>query len=721
MMRILKFTLITAWFFLMLPSVNAQPVSRATALLRARAFMQGKNRMITQHIFPAQTRSVGDMSHPQYYIFNADANGGFVIVSGDERLPSILGYTQRGCYRDEEMPDNMRSWLKGTAEYIDYIQQHDVSLPQQTLSSLGEPIPPQTKSLWDQTMPYNASLPLVSSYLDEGCTHPNREPARGVTGCAATALAQVMYYWKYPAHTTAEIPGRTDFVWNSIDQKIPDQTYPIWLMFSQKDIPANTPIDWDNMIDCYYKRDANGHILNDEQGSPVLTGSSPQQDAIARLMEICSAAIQTKYGPVYASGSGANDHNVLRGAYRHLGFPNVVLREQDYYGYEQWIHELYEELQNAHAVFFTGNSTSGGHAFVIDGYDTEDLFSVNWGWSGDGNGYYRIFSLQPTDQGTGGAIINDGFRFGQAFLSHFYPNAPALQPQLYAVRMRSEHKKAAMEADGTFPVSLQMSVKNMECVGGFYAELGVAAVDDDGNIIDVTLLEGHHGGMRLMQYNKADTLNKYPIMVQQQPSMPKSYRLCPCFRAEGASKWKLADGAESIKVRVNDDNTEVKLSHTANLSLAFAGAASTNYTVELGQPFYYSVRLKVADGELHDGIVGKLSPPKGSQLPTVKSMERDVYYGTKGTEFDLHFTFPSENLYEGSYTLTLSTHKRDYDANLGVLTVTVPSRVNDVSNGIGGDAMHMDATDAQYDLNGRNAPLNIQGITICHGRKYMNK
>ena len=137
----------------------------------------------------------------------------------------------------------------------------------------------------------------------------------------------------------------------------------------------------------------------DEEGKHVPTGTVEQQAAVARLMQVCSAAIQTKYGPAFVGGSGASDHNVLRGLYNYLGLPNVKLCEQDYYGREQWLRALYDELQHAHAVFFSGISTEGGHAFVIDGYDGEDFFSVNWGWSGKGNGFYRIANLQPRGMG----------------------------------------------------------------------------------------------------------------------------------------------------------------------------------------------------------------------------------------------------------------------------------------------------------------------------------
>lgn len=474
------------------------------------------------------------------------------------------------------------------------------------------------------------------------------------------------------------------------------------------------------MLDDYSQRDATGRIVYDASGQPVAVGSPEQQSAVAQLMKVCSASIQTKYGPEFSSGSGASDHHVLRGLYQYLGFPHVTLREQDYYGYDQWLSLLYDELRKAHAVFFTGMSTNGGHAFVIDGYDTDDLFSVNWGWSGRGNGYYRVSSLQPTDQGTGGAMLNDGFRYGQAFLSHFYPGAPALQPALYGVRMRSAEKKSPVSADGSFALTLSMSVKNLECVGGFEAEVGVAAVDEADQILCVHLFDDHHGGLRMMEYNKADTINKMPITFSPLPSMPSSYRLRPCFRPAGDQEWHLAEGQESILVRVSDDRSEVRLSHVANLSLGFADEAASKYDVEVGQPFEYHVRLKVVDGELHDGLVGKLTPPKKSGLPTVKAVERDVYFATKGTEFDVHFTFPAGSLVEGVYSLTLSTYRRDYDANLGSVTVTASSGIHPVTGDNSPDSAEPFSVPA-YDMNGRPAAKSSEGLIVSKGRKVIRQ
>ena len=207
--RLIVLSVVMAFFVAQSP-LSAQPVDRSYALKRARQFMCEKGRQISEHIHPARARAAGNMAQPAFYVFNADHQQGFFIISGDDRLPIVLGYSEQGSYVDEDMPENMRSWLQAVSDNIDYMQRMDVTRPRRAIENLGEPIESQLTCRWDQLAPYNNDCPIVYIYADSARTIPYEKPtARGVTGCAATALAQVLYQWKYPSKTLMEIPAVT--------------------------------------------------------------------------------------------------------------------------------------------------------------------------------------------------------------------------------------------------------------------------------------------------------------------------------------------------------------------------------------------------------------------------------------------------------------------------------------------------------------------------------
>ena len=378
-------------------------------------------------------QAVNTTGDPYLYTVSNGSNG-YVIVSGDDRAPSVLAYVEKGLYDEGQMPENMRSWLQHYIDEIEYLQKHNLTTPQQTIADLGTPIAKTTTSLWDQLAPYNNECPMISTYNDANCTIERHEVLRGVSGCAATALAQVLYMWRdeyakpevKEGKLSQDIPARTNIVYQSAEKE-GDKKVPVWLKFSDDVIPASTTIDWANLIDVYTERDSIGKIITDEG---AIKGTPEQQAAVAKLIHICGALCDMSYGTVLSGGSGTSAEAGVKGLSKYMNFPNIRFEQQHRYKYQGWIQRLYDELKVAKAVFFCGSSSDTGHAFVIDGYYKEDLFHVNWGWSGLANeaptdgGYYRINSLLPINQGTGGSVVNDGFRLMQSFYTGLYPNAP---------------------------------------------------------------------------------------------------------------------------------------------------------------------------------------------------------------------------------------------------------------------------------------------------------
>jgi hypothetical protein len=308
------------------------------------------------------------------YLFNITNNsGGFVIVSNDDCTASVLGYSDTTTLDPENMPENMRAWLKGYADEIAWAKKHQPAAapsPKLAQSNTKKPIAPLLKTTWSQSSPYNHFCPKYKAEKN------------AATGCMATAMAQCMYLAESrvgstTTYTTNDIPG---YITNTYSLVVPS-------------IPAGSPIDWYRMESSYDTCD---------EGTSV--------DAIARLMQYCGTSIQTDYGP----SSNSNTERVATALRTYFGYKNTVTYvERSLYTYAEWIDILYNELSQGRAICYGGQSTGGGHEFVCDGYQAGDFFHINWGWGGMSDNYFRLSALNPQSQGIGASSSNDGFNFGQ--------------------------------------------------------------------------------------------------------------------------------------------------------------------------------------------------------------------------------------------------------------------------------------------------------------------
>ena len=343
-MRRLIFTLAA---LLAITSASAQQVSHEVALTRALAFLHKTSNMKkgTNHEPKLSTA----IERSELYVFNDEA-GGYVVVSGEERTPSILGFSPDGKVDALNMPCNMRAWLQEYAAQIDYLRTH----PNATVTPKGTPeereiIPPLMDCLFSQGEPYNYQCP-VNPQTGNLC----------VTGCVATAMAQIMYRHKWPLETADVIP---DYSTPSLDIGLPE-------------VPITT-IDWENIINDY------NYYAN---------YTSEQADAIATLMHLCGCSVQMDY----AESSGASSENAANAFYRFFNYDNY-LEHRSWFSDEEWEEMLYGELKEGRPVYYSGHSSEGGHAFVIDGYGYEDLdapyFHINWGWGGQENNYYLMMDV----------------------------------------------------------------------------------------------------------------------------------------------------------------------------------------------------------------------------------------------------------------------------------------------------------------------------------------
>ncbi len=275
-------------------------------------------------------------------------SGGFAIVSADDLVPEILGVSQ-SPYTGEDN-ENFAWWLQAMRQTVQYATSNNIHLAPIAPDPNKYPteVEPMLTTLWDQSTPYNNFCPTYSGNV------------KCLTGCVATALAQVLNYHKIPEHGVGK---------HSINYK--GQTYTADF--------ENTYYDWDNMLDRY--RAGN---YNEEEAA-----------AVATLMFNCGVAADMEYGGPY-EGSGAYSDQAARGLHNYFGLTEATFYDRSYYSDKDWMDIVFTELSENGPLYYGGADMSqGGHAFVLHGYRSDGMVYVNWGWSGDDDGYYDISILNP--------------------------------------------------------------------------------------------------------------------------------------------------------------------------------------------------------------------------------------------------------------------------------------------------------------------------------------
>ena len=375
----------------------AAPISLKQAQQRAYAFAREKGHIITtpqpHRALRRAKAQTAEVANP-YYIFDMDDQNGFVIISGDDRTPEVLGYTEEGEFNEQEMPDALRYWLDFYADEIEHLDDRKVTAPQQEepkrayLADYSDNRPvvkPLLKTTWNQGTPYNNQCPLV-----DGQTVP--------CGCIATAMAQVMFYHKWPARTT-KIPGYT---WRYNDE-----------IYALPELPE-LDIEWNKMRNSY-------------------SGSETTETAMSTFMFYVAQAVKMGFTP---SGSGSNG-GAAKDALRKYFDYEVYYYERNRFTIEEWENMVVSELAIGNPVFYGGSTTSGGHAFVCDGINADGLFHINWGWGGGSNGYFRLSILNPGDNtGYGAAATKDGYSMGQDIIIGWHHASEMENPNQDPIMMK---------------------------------------------------------------------------------------------------------------------------------------------------------------------------------------------------------------------------------------------------------------------------------------------
>ena len=419
-------------------TANADPITRDQALQRAQQFLLSlpatqqsvARRASALRLTPVSDRArlaprrgfqVTNPDHELYYVFNRGEGEGYVIASGDDSVYPVLGYTDEGTFDYARLPENMKYWLGWQTLQLEDIQQNPITDPRRPLleATTHPAVATLCTSRWNQGAPYNDECPM---YFTLG---------RSVTGCVATAMAQILYYHRSKSVTEVQkdIPGYETWTSHETFGKL-----------KVEGIPAGSPLDWDNMIDSY-------------------GGNGKQKKAVAQLMHYCGVAVHMDYTN---SSSGAQSAEVDDAFRNYFGYGNSVKYiTTDNPGGDSWDNYLYNEVAAGRPVYLSGSNSDGGHAFVCDGYDGNRCFHINWGWGGSSDGYFMLSKLNPGSQGIGGS--SGGYSE--------YPEAIiGIEPVDYATRAmpisNAALKKLCVEhfdadANGTFTYGEAAAVKDL--------------------------------------------------------------------------------------------------------------------------------------------------------------------------------------------------------------------------------------------------------------------
>ena len=337
----------------------AAPVDEQSARKIASDFLQSKMPHVTRAASGELTRAVtgvADGDNAGIYVFNADNS--FVIVSADDRTPSVLGYSDNGVFDMNTAPEALKVMLSKYQQAVSSNQ----AITRGTVPT-HDAIATLVKTKWNQSGPYNLTCPTDKS---TGKT--------SVTGCVATAMAQIMYYHQWPA------------------------TY-----------------EWSKMKTEYASND-----------------STESAYAVAKLMADVGASVGMTYSSEASSAWELYVSEALRNNYSYA--LSTEYTERTSYTAAEWDALIYSNLADAKPVLYSGRAVDlddtgagvlAGHAFVVDGYDGAGLYHVNWGWGGLSDGYFVLALLDPSTQGTGGTSGSYGYSFDQTAIIGIAPSATA--------------------------------------------------------------------------------------------------------------------------------------------------------------------------------------------------------------------------------------------------------------------------------------------------------
>lgn len=582
--------------------IQSQPVSRENALKRATAFLKERGRNVLPEELSLAYRGKRndhnkDTTYASYYVFNNPLNSGFQIMSGDDRALQVIAYSDSGNFSEGDMPEHLKFWMDSYSQQISGLGETLYDNPSMSASSVPMAsaviddqrisISPLIKTRWNQHSPFSDLCPL---YNAKQC----------VTGCVATAMAQLMYYHQWPQDFTTDIPG---FHASSISSDIP---------------PLNPVLfNWEDMKLKYDWGETDGY-------------------AVATLFEYCANSLKMNYSPYASAAYTSSIARVLIDNFKYDSNMQYVRKIVAGYNDEQWEEMIYNEIAEGRPVVLAGQASDGiGHAFVCDGYDNKTgLFHVNWGWGGRYDGYFRLNVLKPqNNDGIGASNKNDGYHLDQEAIIGIQPPIDRiLENTVYLTSLFTDVN------DGKITANYYNQNDRKR-----YFRYGIGIQEPNGTISPIQTFRSNE------PLDKNQPLVGCVFDVKQLLKKPGKYRIVPISRQENHQNWRFGRSFADVTV---GKNGIISIKRHNRLALRVTRIAlTTKRNVGVRQKF------KVSLSNEFDNFKGNLylfASQDVNQRGKAQTMTRVSVNGGESTVADLSFL----PIKEGRYLLWISTDKK---------------------------------------------------------------
>ncbi|MDL2221134.1 C10 family peptidase, partial [Parabacteroides sp. OttesenSCG-928-N08] len=540
-------TLCLLLFMVLFPLFAASVDSGKAAHVAERFMQQQQETMLRssslslQLVYTAPSSLRSGTLEAAYYIYNVEGDNGFVIVSGDDRAVPILGYAVQGAFDPARMSPDMHSWLQRYQDQIEWAVAEGIA-PASNITEQWQAIDSDLSSgtlrsskllssaNWAQNDPYNADCPTIGGQ-------------RTLTGCSATAMAILMRYHQWPTKGT----GSHSYSWNG----------------TTLSVTFDTTYDWANMP------------LN------INSASSAQKNNIAKIMSDCGRSINSSYGVNATSATLSAVAASLKQFFKYDS--GLAVKGRNTMSYDDWYSLVKSEIDADRLVYYSGQSSSGGHAFICDGYDGENYIHINWGWGSLHNGSFMIDALN----GDGNDYSNS-----EQIIVGVKPGSDVEEPIEPGLKLVDTYGYSGMLINVENVVSgssfkIEMGSVMNSTMTGFNGELSVGLFSADNNLKEV-LIENNTRSLSVNSYFPSLTL-----LCNVSGEVANSDILKPITKVNGSDKWQVVTGEGSAVAQLKaKGNTvtryPVTWTNRDNLAVSMYNYCQTNEAVK-GMSYVFKI------------------------------------------------------------------------------------------------------------------------------------
>ena len=454
-------------------------------------------------------------SEPTLYIFNRPDDAGYLVVSANDVAAPLLGYIDEGSFSPSDAAPEFLYYLSQMSDEIKAAAErpgHEYSF--KSVRAARQAVAPLCSTLWNQSAPYNDMTPTISG-------------KQSVTGCVATAMAQLMKYHNWPANGKGSISYTTQ----------EGATYSTNF--------SNSTYQWDDMLDTY-----------------TSSATTAQKNAVALLMKDCGYSVQMDYSP---SSSGAAAAYIPGALINYFDYsPEALMVDREYYTLSDWEQLIYDQFDTYGPVVLAGQNDSGGHCFVCDGYSSDGYFHINWGWGGMSDGYFLLSSLDPSDQGIGGSSA--GYSASSSAVINVKPNdgTGTAAPACLALAGNLAFSTTSFSLGST--ITMNAGYGNFQGNANFTGTLGLKVVNaSSGEVV------AYWNG-----YSVSDLAPGYYYKTSEYATTATgisngTYHVSPVYKASDSSQWVdalIPVGSPTYAVMtVNNRNATLTMPEGASLSV----------------------------------------------------------------------------------------------------------------------------------------------------------